>query len=91
MSHSAPIDSTDDSARTFLMVATDKQRTTFSKWMDATERLSTAIDPMADTGSSWSRGRASYNQQDLHKFPGREEQFESALSTMIAYQGSEKS
>ncbi|HLH36363.1 MAG TPA: hypothetical protein VKX41_16955 [Alloacidobacterium sp.] len=84
MGHSAPVGSSDESARTFLMMATDKQRTAFAECMDATQRVSAAIEQMKRTGSPWSRGRASYDPQDLRKLTEQQEKFESALSAMTA-------
>ena len=85
--HVGHIGSAGDSAQARLMKATDDQRMAFAKCMEATARVRLEARQMARTartGSPWSRGRVSYDRDNLRALSGQGEQLKAALTDLEA-------
>lgn len=82
MASPIPTGPTDSSARMFVMMATENQRTALAKCLESAERTRMAIRQMGNIGSPWSRSRVSYVQQDLDALQEYEEHLQSALGAL---------
>lgn len=82
MGHSGSVGPSNDSARLFMMMANDEQRSAFAKCMEAIEQVRVSLSQMGEIGSPWSRGRKSYDNESLRTLAAQEKQLDSALKAM---------
>lgn len=66
------------------LIATDNQRTSLQQCMENTDRLRAVANRMPRIGSPWIRSRLSYTTSDVSALSNLTEQFEAALTDLIA-------